>query len=113
MKKIFTTIVASLLVMQYATAWTGSLHAGIAAIAHDNLTEQTKKGIVEILDGRSIIYAASLPTSHNQNIAIAPNGKVLSAKKAVKSKRIQNNLEVSLSDELIDALTKELNGEGK
>ena len=34
-------------------------------------------------------------------------------KKAVKSKRIQNNLEVSLSDELIDALTKELNGEGK
>ena len=86
MKKIFTTIVASLLVMQYATAWTGSLHAGIAAIAHDNLTEQTKKGIVEILGGRSIIYAASLPTSHNQNIAIAPNGKVLSAKKAAKSK---------------------------
>ena len=34
-------------------------------------------------------------------------------KKAVKSKRIQNNLEISLSDELIDALTKELNGEGK
>lgn len=34
-------------------------------------------------------------------------------KKAVKSKRIQNNLEVSLSDELIDALTKELKGEGK
>ena len=34
-------------------------------------------------------------------------------KKAVKSKRILNNLEVSLSDELIDALTKELNGEGK
>jgi predicted RNA-binding protein YlxR (DUF448 family) len=34
-------------------------------------------------------------------------------KKAVKSKRIQHNLEVSLSDELIDALTKELNGEGK
>ena len=34
-------------------------------------------------------------------------------KKAVKSKRIQNNLEVSLSDELIDALTKELNSEGK
>jgi predicted RNA-binding protein YlxR (DUF448 family) len=34
-------------------------------------------------------------------------------KKAVKSKRIQNNLEVSLSDKLIDALTKELNGEGK
>ena len=34
-------------------------------------------------------------------------------KKAVKSKRRQNNLEISLSDELIDALTKELNGEGK
>ena len=32
-------------------------------------------------------------------------------KKAVKSKRIQNNLEVTLSDELLDALTKELKGE--
>ena len=30
-------------------------------------------------------------------------------KKAVKSKRIQNNLEVQISDELLDELSKELN----
>ena len=86
MKKIFTTIVASLLVMQYATAWTGSLHAGVAAIAHDHLTEEAKRGIVEILDGRSIIYAASLPTNNHQNIAFDAKGKLLSAKKVAKSK---------------------------
>ena len=31
-------------------------------------------------------------------------------KKAIKAKRIQNNLEVQLSDELIESLTKELEG---
>lgn len=31
-------------------------------------------------------------------------------KKAIKSKRIQSNLEVQLTEELIDALTKELDG---
>ncbi|MBQ9745181.1 MAG: YlxR family protein [Clostridia bacterium] len=34
-------------------------------------------------------------------------------KKAIKSKRIQSNLEITLSDELIEALTKELKGEDK
>ena len=40
MKKIVTTLCALLLVMQSASAWNRSIHAGIAAIAHDNLTEQ-------------------------------------------------------------------------
>ncbi len=31
-------------------------------------------------------------------------------KKAIKAKRIQNNLEVQISEELIEALTKELDG---
>lgn len=31
-------------------------------------------------------------------------------KKAIKAKRIQNNLEVQLSEELIETLTKELDG---
>jgi len=32
-------------------------------------------------------------------------------KKAVKSKRIQSNLEITLSDELCEALLKEINGD--
>ena len=32
-------------------------------------------------------------------------------KKAIKSKRIQTNLEIELTDEIIDTLTKELTGE--
>ncbi|MBQ8393512.1 MAG: YlxR family protein [Clostridia bacterium] len=34
-------------------------------------------------------------------------------KKAIKSKRIQSNLEITLSEELVEALTKELKGEDK
>ena len=34
-------------------------------------------------------------------------------KKAIKSKRIQNNLEVTLSDELAEALAKEISGENR
>ena len=34
-------------------------------------------------------------------------------KKAVKSKRIQNNLEIELTDELTEALAKEINGENR
>ena len=34
-------------------------------------------------------------------------------KKAVKSKRIQNNLEIKLTDELTEALAKEINGENR
>ena len=34
-------------------------------------------------------------------------------KKAVKSKRIQSNLEITLTDELTEALAKEISGENK
>ena len=34
-------------------------------------------------------------------------------KKAVKSKRIQNNLEITLTDELTEALAKEISGEDR
>jgi predicted RNA-binding protein YlxR (DUF448 family) len=34
-------------------------------------------------------------------------------KKAVKSKRIQNNLEITLTDELTEALAKEISGENR
>lgn len=86
MKKIFTTICALVLVMQGASAWNGSIHAGIAAIAHDNLTAEAKQGIVDILDGRSIVHSASRPTNTHPNVAINGKGKVITAKKAAKSK---------------------------
>lgn len=85
MRKIFTTIFAAALIIQSATAWTGSIHAGIAAIAHDNMTEEAKSAVVDILGGHSIVYAASLPVKIADNIAIGTNGKAVKAKKAAKS----------------------------
>ena len=87
-----------MLVMQGASAWNGSINAGIAAIAHDNLTAEAKQGIVEILDGRSIVHSASRPTNHHTNVAINGKGKVLSAKKAAKSKNSEVKSALLLED---------------
>lgn len=85
MKKIFITIIACAFSITNVMAWTGSIHAGIAAIAHDNLTEEAKAAVKDILNGRSIVYAASQPVKTHENIAIAPNGKVVKPSKAAKS----------------------------
>ena len=98
MKKIFSTICALLLVVQGASAWTGSIHAGIAAIAHDNLTAEAKQGIVGILDGRSIVHSASRPADHHPYVAVNGKGKVLTAKKAAKSKDSQVQSALLLED---------------
>ena len=87
-----------MLVMQGASAWNGSINAGIAAIAHDNLTTEAKQGIVEILDGHSIVHSASRPTNHHTNVAINGKGKVLSAKKAAKSKNSEVKSALLLED---------------
>lgn len=86
MKKIVTTLFALLFVLQSASAWDRSIHAGIAAIAHDNLTTEAKKAIVEILDGRSIVHSASRPTDNHLLIAFNAKGKMITPKKAAKSK---------------------------
>lgn len=87
MKKIFTLLVATLLCSYSAEAWTGSIHAGIAAIAHDNLTEKTKERIAEILDGHTIVYIASVPAEDiSTTVAITAKNKAYDIAKANKSK---------------------------
>ena len=50
MKK-FIIIIAALCCSLSASAWSRHIHSGIAAIAHDNLTDEAKKSITELLDG--------------------------------------------------------------
>lgn len=94
MKK-FIIIIAALCCTYNASAWSRHIHAGIAAIAHDNLTEEAKKNITELLDGKSIIYHAQFvydnadneAYKHTQvwkNVAFTDKNKILKAKKAAK-----------------------------
>lgn len=98
MKKIVTTLCALLFVMQSASAWNRSIHAGIAAIAHDNLTEQTKAAIADILDGRSIVHSASRPATNHELIAFNAKGKMITPKKAAKSKNAEVKAALLMQD---------------
>lgn len=54
----FIIIIAALLSVQSAFAWSRAIHNAIAAIADDNLTEQAKQNISKALGGHNIIYYA-------------------------------------------------------
>lgn len=95
--KRFFAIIITLLVAHNASAWSGAIHSGIAAIADANLTADAKSAIDEALEGHSIIYYAhwmddvadSETHKHTKswhNVAITPKNVPLSAKKAAKSK---------------------------
>ena len=94
MKK-FIIIIAALCCSLSASAWSRHIHSGIAAIAHDNLTEEAKKSITELLDGKSIVYYAQhiydyadneayKHTKVWRNIAFTDKNKILKTKKAAK-----------------------------
>ena len=94
MKK-FIIIIAAICCSLSASAWSRHIHSGIAAIAHDNLTEEAKKSITELLDGKSIVYYAQhiydyadneayKHTKVWRNIAFTDKNKILKAKKAAK-----------------------------
>ena len=96
MKK-FITIIVALLTIQSASAWSKAIHAGIAAIADANLTEQTKESIRQALDGRNIVYSAHWmydmektkgfeQTKNWRSVAVAKNNKPLNAKKTLHHK---------------------------
>ena len=96
MKK-FITIIIALLTIQSASAWSKHIHAGIAAIADANLTEQAKENIRQALDGRNIVYSAhwmydmenTKGYEQNKNwrsVAVAKNNKPLNAKKSLNHK---------------------------
>ncbi len=96
MKK-FITIIVALLTIQSASAWSKAIHAGIAAIADANLTEQTKESIRQALDGRNIVYSAHWmydmektkgfeQTKNWRSVAVAKNNKPLNAKKSLHHK---------------------------
>ena len=96
MKK-FITIIIALLTIQSASAWSKAIHAGIAAIADANLTEQTKESIRQALDGRNIVYSAQWMydmaatkgyehTKDWRSVAVAKNNKPLNAKKSLNHK---------------------------
>lgn len=91
MKK-FITIIVALLSIHSASAWSKAIHAGIAAIADANLTEQTKESIRQAFDGRNIVYYAQWmydmadtkgyeQTKNWRSVAIAKNNKPLKSKK--------------------------------
>ena len=92
MKK-FITIIVALLSIHSASAWSKAIHAGIAAIADANLTEQAKENIRQALDGRNIVYHAHWmydmgesagyeQTKEWKNVPLTAKNKVLKAKKA-------------------------------
>lgn len=94
MKK-FIIIIAALCCTINASAWSRHIHSGIAAIAHDNLTEEAKMNITELLDGKSIVYYAQHVYDYADNeeykhtklwrtIAFTDKNKILKAKKAAK-----------------------------
>lgn len=96
MKK-FITIIIALFTIQNASAWSRAIHAGIAAIADANLTEQTKEAISQALDGRNIVYSAQWmydmektkgyeQTKNWRSVAVAKNNKPLNAKKSLNHK---------------------------
>lgn len=94
MKKILAIAVA--LLCTYNTyAWSRALHAAVAAIAEDNLTEQAKQNITNALDGKSMVYHAQwlkdvggtpeyAHTRAWRNVAMTPKGKLIVGKKAQK-----------------------------
>lgn len=99
MKKIITLIAAALICSYSTQAWTDSIHAGIAAIAQENLKESTKQRIAEILDGRSIVYIASMPADNISGaIAITAKNKPYSIAKVAKSKDADIRNAALLSD---------------
>jgi hypothetical protein len=96
MKK-FITIIVALLTIQSVSAWSRAIHAGIAAIADANLTEQAKENIRQALDGRNIVYSAHWmydmektkgyeQTKNWRSVAVAKNNKPLNAKKSLNHK---------------------------
>ena len=102
MKK-FITIIVALLAVQSASAWSKAIHAGIAAIANENLTEEAAKNIRQVLDGKSIIYYSHWMydmegsegfkhTKSWKNIPMGSNNKPLKSKKAAahENKAVQS-----------------------
>ena len=96
MKK-FITIIVAMLTIQSVSAWSRAIHAGIAAIADANLTEQAKENIRQALDGRNIVYSAHWmydmektkgyeQTKNWRSVAVAKNNKPLNAKKSLNHK---------------------------
>ena len=114
MKK-FIIIIAVLCCAYNASAWSRHIHSGIAAIAQDNLTEEAKKNITELLDGKSIIYYAQHVYDYENNeaykhtkawryIAITNKNKILKTKKAAQheNKSVRN---AQAYDGLVRSLT--------
>ncbi len=96
MKKFLLTIAASVLFASAASAWNGTIHAGITAIAEANLTPTAKAEIERVFEGKTLYHyaywlhdvldePAHAEAKNWSRVACSAEGKVLKTARRAKS----------------------------